>query len=297
MDELAKRYGMTQRDLNIFTRFHHLHHVWLAPEATLHDLLHAALGGLPVGWAADYLCFCHAIHDNSVAGNDLLDLLTRSCPRKPEGMAFTQGACASGALALQWLKHQLRPGQGALVLSGEKCFHPRVQYVGQKACYGEIAVAVLLEASPGPGWQLVAAESALIGGYSLRMIKTSREAESLLDRAFFPAMANLIGLTLAQARLTQDHIAAIVPDYVSSIHFDRLAELGGFERGCVFRENLAGFGHCFCSDPFLTLGTAALKSRLTPSQRHVLALATGVTGSLAALIFEYREADRYEHES
>ena len=296
LDELAERYQMPARDLRIFTRFHRFERVWLAPEATLTELLEAALDGLQRDFAPDYLCYGHSLHDNSVAGRGLLAGLTRRYPQPPERVAVTQGACASGALALRWLMRQLEPGQRALWLSGEKCFHPLVQYVAQNACFGEIAVAVILEAAPGPGWQLVAAENAWIGGYSQRLLHTSREAENRYDHAFLPAMLALVGRTLAQAGLRQDDIAAIVPYHVSPVSFDRLAEQGGFGRERVFREHLYSLGHCFCSDAFINLGAAALKSWLTPARRHVLALAAGLTGSLAALLFEYREVARHEYQ-
>jgi hypothetical protein len=294
LEELAARYRMTARDLRIFTRFHHFERVWLAPEATLSELLQAALDRLRQGLAPDYLCYGHSLHDNNVAGRGLLDGLARRYPRQPELLAVTQGACASGALALRWLQRQLQPGQQALWLSGEKCFHPLVQYVGQNACFGEIAVAVVLEAAPGPGWHLVAAESGLIGGYALRTVQTSREAENRYDHAFLPAMLALVRRTLAQVGLAQADIAAIVPYHASPVSFDRLAEQAGFGRERVFREHLYSLGHCFCSDVFLNLGSAALTSRLTPLRRHVLALAAGLTGTLVTLLFAYREVARHE---
>ncbi len=286
--ELAERYRLSERDYRIFSRFHRFESAWLAPEAGLPQLLAAALDGLPPA-APSYLCYSHSLHDNSARGGRLLAELARRYRSAPERLAVSQGACASGALALRWLQRQLRPGEQAVWLAGEKCFHPMVQYVGQTACFGEAAAAVLLEAGTGPGWRLVRAESAVIGGFASRLVATSREQENRYDHAFLPAMAALTARALAGAGIGPEAVAAILPYHVSPVSFDRLAELIGIGRERVFREHLYRLGHCFCADAFINLGSPALGAALTPTRRFALALAAGITGSLGALLFEYRE--------
>ncbi|MCU1748570.1 3-oxoacyl-ACP synthase [Pseudomonas sp. 6D_7.1_Bac1] len=307
LSALAEKYDWGERNNKIFGRFHRMESASLFELDALPDLIMRLLQQFkaecdPVLFEQiGYVAWAHSLNCPSpfdlapALASDLRMFLGRS---EVEFFSVTQASCASALVGLKFLKakisaaHASQDNVCALLITGEKCFHDTVQYVDQNGYFGEAFCATLLSANPSPSaLRLSAVHVQQLPAYGTRMRATDRESENAYDHAFIPTMLETVHTALQHAGRRPQELRTLIPYHISPPTFDRIADGAGFARDIIYRRHLYQLGHCFCSDAFLNLKSLLAHRDNSIAVHPILALASGIAGTFAAIVLELNNED------
>ncbi|MFJ4389495.1 beta-ketoacyl-[acyl-carrier-protein] synthase family protein [Pseudomonas soli] len=305
---LAEKYAWGQRNTKIFSRFHRMESASLFEQEALPDLIMQLLQKFraecdPILFGRiGYVAWAHSL--NCPSPFDLFPGLAGQLRRflghpQLEFFSVTQASCASALVALKLFDARLAAAQArqdnvcGLLISGEKCFHDTVQYADQNGYFGEAFCATLLGATSSPGALRVSAvHIQQLAAYGTRMRATDRESENAYDHAFIPTMLETVHTALRHAGRRPEELRTLIPYHISPPTFDRIADGAGFPRAIIYRRHLYQLGHCFCSDAFLNLESLLTHRDDTVAVAPILALASGIAGTFAAIVVELTNEDQ-----
>ncbi len=94
--------------------------------------------------------------------------------------------------------------------------------------------------------------------------------ENEIVAAYFPTAKSLIERTLANAGLTIDDIALVIPHNVSARSWEILGKLIGCPRDRIYMENIRCAGHTIASDNLLNLQRATEEGRIEKGDKLLL---------------------------
>ncbi|WP_248732162.1 3-oxoacyl-ACP synthase [Pseudomonas sp. MWU13-2517] len=305
---LAQKYAWGERNTKIFSRFHRMESASLFEREALPDLIMQLLHQFKaecdphvfarigyVAWAHSLNCPC-PFDTTPHLTNNVRKWLGRP---QVEFFSVTQASCASALVGLKFLNAKLAAAHArqenvtALLITGEKCFHDTVQYADQNGYFGEAFCATLLSADPAPGALRVSAMHVQqLAAYGTRTRETNRESENAYDHAFIPTMLETVRATLLQAGRRPEELRTLIPYHISPPTFDRIADGAGFARDIIYRRHLYQLGHCFCSDAFLNLKSLLTHRDGVLAVHPILALASGIAGTFAAIVLEVNSEDQ-----
>jgi 3-oxoacyl-[acyl-carrier-protein] synthase-3 len=293
IDEVAEESGLSRHQARMFRRIRGMETVRSDPDLTLLDLLAAPAETL-LATMSDvdiirYLVYSHTFPDLTPSYVNAPEVLRdRLGLRKADAFAVAQQACASGLAAIDVAGELLRadgdPSAKALVLTGEKPFTGLTQYLVQVSIMGEASSACLVGLDGG-GSRVISyanrTEGEFAAGFRMTPDTQRRFGESYNDY-----LLDQMESALSQAGLTMSDIAMVVPHNVNLSSWLKLCTRIGFDRRRVFLDNLAEFGHCYCSDPFLNLVSMREQNLLTKGELYMLT-SVGVGSTYAAMVIEY----------
>lgn len=294
VDAVATRLRLRPTKVKLFQRVHGLDRLRLAPELDVLDLIAtpaaAVVGALAEPDRVRYLVYAHTIQDVAPAGFDIAsELAARLGLARANAFALTQQNCASGLAALDACGELLAATGDrdalALVLTGEKAFSPMAQLIENTTIMGEASAACLVGRRPVPGDRIVSYAVRVDGRYAdgIRM-DAVRVRE--FGEGYARELVAVIGSALADAGLTLADVALIVPHNVNMSSWRTVIELLGVDPTTVFLDNVAEYGHCYCSDPFLNYAHLRDRGRLTPGGHYVLT-AVGLGATYAAMVLRH----------
>ncbi|TWC22900.1 MULTISPECIES: 3-oxoacyl-ACP synthase [unclassified Pseudomonas] len=304
---LAEKYAWGERNSKIFGRFHRMESASLFEREALPELIMQLLQRFRAECPPalfekiGYVAWAHSLHGPSPF--DLVPCLAsdvRTFLGRPqiEFFSITQASCASALVGLKFLDaklaaaHTRQDNVCGLLITGEKCFHDTVQYANQNGYFGEAFCATLLSATPSPGaLRLSAVHVQQLAAYGTRMRATDRERENAYDHAFIPTMLETVHTALRHAGRRPEELRTLIPYHISPPTFDRIADGAGFARNIIFRRHLYQLGHCFCSDAFVNLKSLLTHRDDATAVAPILALASGVAGTFAAIVLELNHED------
>ncbi|WP_248751772.1 3-oxoacyl-ACP synthase [Pseudomonas sp. MWU15-20650] len=304
---LAQKYAWGERNTKIFGRFHRMESASLFEREGLRDLIMQLLQQFKaecdpvlferigyVAWAHSLNCPCPFDRAPRLA-NDVRTFLGRP---EIEFFSVTQASCASALVGLKFLETKLAAAHArqedvcGVLISGEKCFHGTVQYADQNGYFGEAFCATLLSATPAPdALRVSAVHVQQLAAYGTRTRATDRASENAYDHAFIPTMLETVNAALQQAGRRPEELRTLIPYHISPPTFDRIADGAGFAREIIYRRHLYQLGHCFCSDAFLNLKSLLAHRDSDTAVHPILALASGIAGTFAAVVLELNTED------
>jgi 3-oxoacyl-[acyl-carrier-protein] synthase III len=293
IEDLAGPLGLTDMQVKLFRRFHGLKEVSRAPDASLNDLLMAAVAGLDALRGAEhrvrYVLYARAM---PVAVPYPVNPLHEVCRALglDRALAFTvtHQSCAAGLLAVDLAGRLLAAETEvddplALILCGEKAFTRAAQWFADTTVFGEGASACLVSAF-GARDRLLAYAANVRGEFD----SSTGENDARLQSEYRPSLAEVIQRALAEAGLTLDDIQVVLPHNVNLVTWQRMCTLLKFPRDRVVVENIQASGHVYCADVFINYKTACERGLLRPGDRY-LAAAVGAGGgaTFSAMVFEH----------
>ncbi|GAA3057582.1 3-oxoacyl-[acyl-carrier-protein] synthase III C-terminal domain-containing protein [Actinokineospora globicatena] len=293
LEELAPRFGLTERQVRLFRRFHGLDQVCLDNDGTLFDLLVAATDGLETlrgnEHRVKYVLYARGM---PVAvpypNNPLRDLCAKLGLDHALSFTVTHQACATGLLALdvagRLLASDPDPEALALVVSGEKTFTPDAMLVPETAVFGEGAAAALV-AADGPNDRVLSIATSVRGDFDGRLI-IDPELAARFQYEYPRLLSEVLLAAVDRAGLTLDDIAVVLPHNVNSVSWRRVAKRIGYPVEQVLLDNVPVTGHSFAADPFLNYRTALDRGRLRPGERYLVG-AAGLGATFSAMVFEH----------
>ncbi|MEZ5771193.1 MAG: 3-oxoacyl-[acyl-carrier-protein] synthase III C-terminal domain-containing protein [Defluviimonas denitrificans] len=190
--------------------------------------------------------------------------------------------CASGLVALEMLDDLLISGETAIILAGEKAFHPRVRVIQDTTVMSDGAVALLV--GRGEGRIAVRATHAIHDG-RFAISRGHRGEEPALPDNYVGFVGAHIRAALTRFGLAPGDLRLILPHNVNLVSWGAIAKTLGLPLTAVYTRNIPRYGHCFGADPLLNLMDAEADGLLAPGDR-ALCVSVGMGMSAAATLID-----------
>ena len=286
--EVAPALQLSPLDIRMFSRFYGLANFPRQP-GSLDDLLRPLLTLFTDNHADLLPHINHVVHTHTLPGIRPFDRPGKNLLNEA-GFAddthftsLTMGHCATPLSAVEYVCSRIKAGEYALLLVGEKAFHPKVELIDDTTIMGEAACAVLLSRS-GENCKVMARYSMQAGEFSQHRGNESGK-ESRFASVYFSFIASAMRNALEHFGQTVSSLAWIAPHNVNLSSWQKLADELNISRQKVFLENVPRYGHCFGADPYLNLATLIRQKRLSPGNRVMLA-SVGMGATFSSLLLE-----------
>ncbi|MBT9386233.1 hypothetical protein KM176_20350 [Pseudooceanicola sp. CBS1P-1] len=235
-----------------------------------------------------HVLHCHTLMNTAVAGGETSDVLGGFRDRGLEVFSATMNHCATGVSMLGMLSHLLDEGQAALILIGEKAFHPAIRVIENTTIMGEAAAAILVAQEPA---RPARGSYEVLGTHVLHETSfwknTGLRGEPYLEGfdTIYQDFA-CAGIARALQRFGREagQIRMVMPHNVNLPSWFHIASATGLSRAQIQLSTIARYGHCFGADPFINLAETAASGALDPGDQVLLySIGLGATASCALL--------------
>lgn len=284
--EVAPALNLSPLDVRMFSRFYGLANFPRQP-GSLNDLLRPLLKQFTEKHAHCISRIKHVVHAHTLPcirpfdlhGKALLDEAGFS--DDTHYMSLTMGHCSTSLSAVDYVCRRLNAGEYALLLVGEKAFHPKVELIDDTTIMGEAACAVLLSRS-GERCRVTARYSMQAGEFSQHRGNATEE-ESRFASVYISFIVTAMRNALGHFGHTASSLAWIAPHNVNLSSWQRLADELNITRQKIFLENVPRYGHCFGADPYLNLATLIRQKKLSP-ETNVMMVSVGMGATFSSLL-------------
>ena len=216
------------------------------------------------------------------------EIRDRLGPHRAEAFGLSHQNCASGMAAVdvagELLRAEGRPGDCALIVTGEQAFSPKIQLIEDVAIMGDAAAACPVTLD-GAGDAVRSYVTSSMGEFSAMML-LEEERSPRFSEVYAPELAKVMRRAVAAAGLEFADIDLVVPHNVNLQSWRQTINELGIPRAQVFLENVERFSHCFASDVFLNHTTLREAGRLVPG-RHYLFATVGLGATFAAMVITH----------
>ncbi|WP_264212385.1 3-oxoacyl-[acyl-carrier-protein] synthase III C-terminal domain-containing protein [Leisingera thetidis] len=224
-------------------------------------------------------------HASHAADDWLNDLAAEAGLHQWEVMAQSQTHCAGGLAAVDLL-HRIGWRHPAIILTGEKCFHP-VTANQSGAVLGEAPAAALLapQRVPGrPGWAVSHRHTMHLPRFHANPDRMAPELRKSWEKGFGGFLEDFLQDSLGRFGLAPEEIDLVVPYNLNLPLLESLAQRMGWQN-ITYTRSLATVGHLFCADVFYNLAQVLPETQA----RRVLCFAAGMGATFSALVLEKSE--------
>ncbi|QXH58089.1 3-oxoacyl-[acyl-carrier-protein] synthase III C-terminal domain-containing protein [Pseudomonas maumuensis] len=286
--EVAHALGLSALDVRMFSRFYGLANFPRQP-GSVDDLIRPLLEQFVAAHPDQVARIRHVMHAHTVPalrpfhepGRPLLEAC--GFADDTEYCSLTMGHCATALPAVEYACSRLKDGEYALLLVGEKAFHPKVELLDDTTIMGEAACAVLLSRS-GTRGKVTSRHSEQAGEFSQH-----KGDEPRTDPAFADAYFAFVSQAMRNAAQHFDRplhtLSWIAPHNVNLSSWQKVADELAIPRARIFLRNVPCYGHCFGADPFLNLAALIRGQQLSPGDQ-VMLVSVGMGATFSALLLE-----------
>lgn len=296
LEDACAIMGWSERDQKIFRRYLGYESIVLHPNRFLPDLLRGTVQKLMEQWPAfagnvDLVVYCHSLHSTFPIESNLSDLLFPIVDCKPTCVSLTHCACASGLVGIEVVSNQIlgkNEESNAIVLTGEKCFHPMLRYIKNNGIFGEAATATLCTNTRRKGAiEYLNCDNFVLPLQWSQIDEKSLSERNYIDHNFVDHLVSSIKSVCRKHSLVPSDIGALLPYHMSPPTANRVADSLEVERELVVSTNLTTTGHCFCGDAFLNLESCMEDGSASLRSPYIVAIAAGVTGNYTSCLFKW----------
>ncbi|WP_260955671.1 3-oxoacyl-[acyl-carrier-protein] synthase III C-terminal domain-containing protein [Pseudomonas citri] len=286
--EAALSLGLSALDVRMFSRFYGLESFPRQP-GTVDDLIRALLEQFVAAHPDIVTRIRHVVHAHTVptlrpfheTGRTLLDAC--GFADDTEYCSLTMGHCATSLPAVEYACSRLRDGEYALLLVGEKAFHPKVELLDDTTIMGEAACAVLLSRS-GAHAQVTARYSVQAGEFSEQKGNEPKTNPAFAE-AYFGFVCNAMRSAMQYFDCAPHALDWIAPHNVNLSSWQKIADELEIPRSRIFLQNVPRYGHCFGADPYLNLAALIRDQQLSPGDK-VMLVSVGMGATFSSLLLE-----------
>ncbi|WP_300628255.1 3-oxoacyl-[acyl-carrier-protein] synthase III C-terminal domain-containing protein [Pseudomonas sp.] len=286
--EVAHTLGLSALDVRMFSRFYGLERFPRQP-GTVDDLIRPLIEQFVTAHPDVVPRIRHVAHAHTVpslrpfhaTGKALLN----GCgfAEDTQYSSLTMGHCATSLSAVDYLCSRLKDGEYALMLIGEKAFHPKVELLDDTTIMGEAGCAVLLSRC-GDRARIIARYSEQAGEFSQHKGNEARTNPAFAE-AYFAFVSHAMRNAAQQLGCTLDALDWIAPHNVNLSSWQKVADALQIPRSRIFLGNVPRFGHCFGADPYLNLAALIRGQQLRRGAKVMLA-GVGMGATFSSLLLE-----------
>lgn len=292
--EVAQTLGLSALDVRMFSRFYGLAHFPRQP-GTVDDLMHALLEQFVATHSDLVPRIRHVVHAHTVPN---LRPFRQTGRTLLEGYGFaddtaycslTMGHCATSLSGVEYACSRLKDGEYALMLIGEKAFHPKVELLDDTTIMGEAGCAVLLSRS-GDRARVIARYSEQAGEFSEHKGNEPRTNPAFAE-AYFTFVSTAMRNAAQHFDCALDDLDWIAPHNVNLSSWQKVADELQIPRSRIYLQNVPRYGHCFGADPYLNLA-ALIRGQQLPAGNRVMLVSVGMGATFSALLLELPAANQ-----
>ena len=233
--------------------------------------------------APDLVVHCRTLLSCGPCRSDAPAPVERLAGPGAEAFGATMNHCAGGVAVLDLIDALLPPDGTALLVVGDKAFHPAVRHIRNTTIMGDGAVAMLASRRPGR-YRHVATHTERRGRYAVITGHPGERTDPGFAQEYTALTARCIEGALARAGLSTAEVRRVMPHNVNRPSWERIAEAVGLAPDRIHLANVPRYGHTFGADPFLNLMDADAAGELAPGDHVVLvSVGLGATASAAVL--------------
>jgi 3-oxoacyl-[acyl-carrier-protein] synthase-3 len=301
IEQTAAELALTPTALKMFQRYYGFERFRINNEESLFALLNRAMASLSarhpmIKDELRILAHCHTTSDIATFGNDARHWLPDCVvPNTTETMSLTMNHCATGLSMLTFMDAILPPDGLGVLLVGEKAFHRTIRLIQNTSIMGEAAAAVLVGHCPGI-LQCLGVHTTHEGEFSV--ISGNPDSGSMVGFGplYYDFMVSHIRGVLSRHALRIDDLRYIFPHNVNTASWRRIANSLAIPLDKIYLQNIARYGHCFGTDPFISVSNA-LELGLLAAGDRVLLISAGLGGTVStALISVSQTTPGFEEE-
>lgn len=288
LNELAPSLELTPLDVRMFSRFYGLARFPRAP-GSLDDLFRPLLSQFAAHHAPLLPDIRYVVHTHTLpAVKPFPDSISALLPEYGfrhdiEFCSLTMGHCSSSLTAVDWLSRKLKAGEYALLLIGEKAFHPRVELIADTTIMGECACAVLISKPEGRG-NVLGRFTTQAGEYNRQSGHASDCVPRFSDH-YFPFILRALHAALNHFDVTPETLSWLAPHNVNISSWNKILAEIDLPKNKVLLENISKYGHCFGADPFINLSTLLQQERVHSGDKILLA-SVGMGATFSSLLIQ-----------
>lgn len=288
LNELAPSLALTPLDVRMFSRFYGLERFPRA-RGSLDDLFRPLLDKFAASHAARLKAIKYVVHTHTLPAvkpfperlSTLID--DYGFNRDTEFCSLTMGHCSTSLTAIEYLARKLKPGEYALLLIGEKAFHPKVELIDGTTIMGECACAVLVSNPQSNG--------NVLGRFTTQAGEFNRQSGHFTDRGplfsdhYFTFIINSLKSAFRHFGLTSETLPWLAPHNVNLSSWNKILSELGIDKNKIMLDNVKQYGHCFGADPFINLCAMADQGKIQPGEK-VLLVSVGMGATFSSLLIQ-----------
>jgi 3-oxoacyl-[acyl-carrier-protein] synthase-3 len=286
--EVAHSLGLTALDVRMFSRFYGLESFPRQP-GSVDDLIRPLLEQFVAAHPDLIARIRHVVHAHTVptlrpfdqTGRTLLD--ESGFADDTEYCSLTMGHCATSLPAVEYVCSRLKDGEYALLLVGEKAFHPKIELIDDTTIMGEAVCAVLLSRSGDRG-KIIARHSEQAGEFSQHK-GNEPSSDSAFAEAYFAFISDSMRSAAQHFGCALDAPDWIAPHNVNLSSWQKVADELAIPRTKIYLQNVPRYGHCFGADPYLNLAALIREQQLSPGDK-VMLVSVGMGATFSSLLLE-----------
>lgn len=277
---LGPAHGLTRSDLRMLEKFFGLHSVALDPR-NQRQMSQAALRSMVEH--APWLTTSRGriLHVKTQTHNTFPDSLWLAEAASDAGLqdwetvTLSMNHCAGALSALHLLRNLAHEGP-AILLAGEKCFHPATARQ-PGAALGELPVAALFTSQAA--WQVAQSWVLHAPAFHDNPDRMSPALQRAFSQNFGGMLRQFVTDCLNDAGLSPDAVDLVVPYHLNLPILRDIAEDHGWQDKIALNA-AARVGHLFCADVLVNLGLTLPRAR----GRTVLCIAAGMGATFSAAL-------------
>lgn len=292
MEEAHLDLALSPKDRRMYERFFGLAKFPRDADQSLKDMTDAACElvarraktGAP---APAFVVHCHTLLSCGPCHSQSTSPLDNFRRAGIEVFSATMNHCASSVAVLEMIEAILPPDQTALVIVGDKAFHPAVRLIENTTIMGDGAVAMLVGHTPGR-FRYRGGHTSRMGEFSLITGRLGESSMNGFEQYYNSFTAKTIMRALAETGLSLGEIRMILPHNVNLPSWQQIAKEIGIQTDQIYLKNVGRYGHTFAADPFLNLLDIDAETDLKPGDLLLL-VSVGLGATAACAILEYNE--------
>jgi 3-oxoacyl-[acyl-carrier-protein] synthase-3 len=189
--------------------------------------------------------------------------------------------CCSVLSGLDVLSQMLKEGEYALLLSGEAAFSKTFRYVPNTTLIGDAYTSTLVgKTGDGPSIKTILVD---IEGRFVEGIWMAEERARQFEQEYFSLLEKVMRDTAAQAGLSLEQIALIIPHNVSLRTWKHVSLSMQIPMEKIFTDNIKKYAHCFGSDLMLNYADLVQAGRLQKGDQ-VMLVSVGIGAVFGAMV-------------
>jgi 3-oxoacyl-[acyl-carrier-protein] synthase-3 len=286
-----ERLRIDSRRARVYARMYGFDQIALAEPGEEFDMLQRAVCGVLAHSATDSRQVRLVLHAHTgpyigPVGHSLPRQIARALGPHVRTFGMQLHKCVSSLTALHVAERLLRQyphGSRAILLIGEAADSEDLRIL-DAGVVGDVGCAVLLTRD-APRDQVVASTVRVHGEYARGIYDDpSAPVRQDYDQRSRDLMVKAIAETLDRAQVSLADVRYVLPHNVNVKRWLRAIDALGVDRGRVYLDNVARYGHCFGADVFVNF--AAVRRALQPGD-YCLLVSAGVGDTYGATLIRH----------
>ncbi|MBD1372846.1 hypothetical protein IC620_10810 [Hazenella sp. IB182357] len=294
IQSLQSNLGLKNYQVKLFEKVHGLNQICMDSEHELKEMLQIAIHQLMDQNQVElkqikYIIFCHTSPLVAPYPHNVLEEVLSSFELDHAlYFSLTQQHCSSGLIAMEVADSLLASDPNnddqALILIGEKAFHPTCQLIPNTTIMGEASAAVVVGKN-GEQDEVLTVHRKIMGKYAAGIQISPADAKDFEEK-YTSTLIETVEEALHQVDKAKKDVAWIIPHNVNQSSWKQFAKQFDFPLSRIYLENVSRLGHCFGADPFINYQDMVRQNLLQKGDLYLM-VSVGLGATFAVSVMKH----------